>query len=397
MAPVTYDIPATQTTTSQKPAVSLDIFPDGLKTTGQQPPLYDQIRPFSEFPKKITGPTVWKAEDYKNNPEKWTHRFTEEECAEMSAAADAFVASGIPLTAISKDNFRLPKFSSFLEVLRKDIIDGKGFILFKGFPVQEWGTRKAAIAYMGLGTYLGYFVSQNSRGHALGHVKDLGEDSGKIDKVRIYRTNARQFFHTDDCDIVGLLCVAKAFEGGESDIISSHHVYNVLAEERPDVLETLTKPNWYVDRKGEVSVGEEEYIRAAIMYLEPKGGRVYTKWDPYYVQSLSRFSDAGIIPPLSPEQVEAMEVLEATCLRLSLHMVLDVGDIQFLSNSQVLHARTAYKDFPPPAPRRHLMRLWLSTPEDEGGWNLPFWDTNEKKRGGIQVNDNAPVANLDAD
>lgn len=71
--------------------------------------------------------------------------------------------------------------------------------------------------------------------------------------------------------------MAKAFEGGESDIISSHHVYNVLAEERPDVLETLTKPNWYVDRKGEVSVGEEEYIRAAIMYLEPKGGRVYTK------------------------------------------------------------------------------------------------------------------------
>ncbi|EFQ99038.1 taurine catabolism dioxygenase TauD [Nannizzia gypsea CBS 118893] len=397
MAPVTYDIPATQTTTPQKPSVSLDIFPDGLKTTGQQPPLYDQIRPFSEFPKKITGPTVWKAEDYTNSPEKWTHRFTEEECAEMSAAADAFVASGIPLTAISKDNFPLPKFSSFLEVLRKDIIDGKGFILFKGFPVQEWGTRKAAIAYMGLGTYLGYFVSQNSRGHALGHVKDLGEDSGKIDKVRIYRTNARQFFHTDDCDIVGLLCVAKAFEGGESDIISSHHVYNVLAEERPDVLETLTKPNWYVDRKGEVSVGEEEYIRAAIMYLEPNGGRVYTKWDPYYVQSLSRFSDAGIIPPLSPEQVEAMAVLEATCLRLSLHMVLDVGDIQFLSNSQVLHARTAYKDFPPPAPRRHLMRLWLSTPEDEGGWNLPFWDTNEKKRGGIQVNDNAPVANLDAD
>ncbi|EEQ31894.1 hypothetical protein McanMca71_007231 [Microsporum canis] len=398
MAPVTYDIPATQqVTTPQKPAVSLDVFPDGLKTTGQQPPLYDQIRPFSEFPKKITGPTVWKAEDYKDSPEKWTHRFTEEECAEMSAAADDFVASGIPLTAISKNNFRLPKFAKFLEVLRKDIIDGKGFILFKGFPVHEWGTRKAAIAYMGLGTYLGYFVSQNSRGHALGHVKDLGEDSGKIDKVRIYRTNARQFFHTDDSDIVGLLCVAKALEGGESDIISSHHVYNVLAEERPDVLETLTKPNWYVDRKGEVSVGEEEYIRAAIMYLEPNGGRVYTKWDPYYVQSLSRFSDAGIIPPLSPEQVEAMEVLEATCLRLSLHMILDVGDIQFLSNSQVLHARTAYRDFPPPGPRRHLMRLWLSTPEDEGGWNLPFWDTNEKKRGGIQVNDNAPVANLDAD
>jgi hypothetical protein len=44
---------------------------------------------------------------------------------------------------------------------------------------------------MGLGTYLGNFVSQNSRGHVLGHVKDLGEDAARIEKVRIYRTNAR--------------------------------------------------------------------------------------------------------------------------------------------------------------------------------------------------------------
>jgi hypothetical protein len=54
----------------------------------------------------------------------------------------------------------------------------------------------------------------------LGHVKDLGEDAAQIDKVRIYRTNARQFFHADDSDLVGLLCVAKALEGGESDLVS---------------------------------------------------------------------------------------------------------------------------------------------------------------------------------
>jgi hypothetical protein len=30
---------------------------------------------------------------------------------------------------------------------------------------------KTAVAYMGLGTYLGYFVSQNGRGHILGHVQ----------------------------------------------------------------------------------------------------------------------------------------------------------------------------------------------------------------------------------
>lgn len=78
-------------------------------------------------------------------------------------------------------------------------------------------------------------------------------------------------------------------------------------------------------------------------------------------------------------------------------MILEVGDIQFLSNEHVLHARTAYKDHAPPAPRRHLMRLWLATPESEGGWKLPFHDSAEKKRGGIQVNDNPPVAPLDAE
>ncbi|KAB8220754.1 hypothetical protein BDV33DRAFT_203186 [Aspergillus novoparasiticus] len=379
-------------------AIPLDVFPDGLKTTGQHAPLYDHIKPFEQFPKEITGPTVWKAEEYRDAPEKWTHRFTAEEIAELSATADQFLANKIPLTGISKSNFPLPNLSKRLVELRADLIDGKGFILFKGFPVQEWGNHKSAVAYMGLGTYLGYFVSQNSRGHVLGHVKDLGEDPTQIDSVRIYRTNARQFFHADDSDIVGLLCIARALEGGESDIVSSHHVYNTLAKERPDVLKTLTEPIWYFDRKGETSKGQEEYIRTSVMYLERgENARVYTKWDPYYVRSLSRFSEAGIVPPLSAAQVEALEVLEATCNRLSLHMILEVGDIQFLSNSHVLHARTAYTDHAPPNPRRHLMRLWLATPEHEGGWKLPFWDSNEKKRGGIQVDDQAPVAPLDAE
>ncbi|KAB8248923.1 hypothetical protein BDV35DRAFT_156918 [Aspergillus flavus] len=379
-------------------AIPLDVFPDGLKTTGQHAPLYDHIKSFEQFPKEISGPTVWKAEEYRDAPEKWTHRFTAEEIAELSATADQFLANKIPLTGISKSNFPLPNLSKRLAELRADLIDGKGFILFKGFPVQEWGNHKSAVAYMGLGTYLGYFVSQNSRGHVLGHVKDLGEDPTQIDSVRIYRTNARQFFHADDSDIVGLLCIARALEGGESDIVSSHHVYNTLAKERPDVLKTLTEPIWYFDRKGETSKGQEEYIRTSVMYLERgENPRVYTKWDPYYVRSLSRFSEAGIVPPLSAAQVEALEVLEATCNRLSLHMILEVGDIQFLSNSHVLHARTAYTDHAPPTPRRHLMRLWLATPEHEGGWKLPFWDSNEKKRGGIQVDDQAPVAPLDAE
>ncbi|PKX98452.1 TauD/TfdA family dioxygenase [Aspergillus novofumigatus IBT 16806] len=366
-------------------------FPRRPKDNRPTPPLYDHLQPFERFPKEITGPTVWTAAEYRDHPEKWTHRFTPEELDELSRAGDEFINNKIPLTGISKKNFPLPNLSTHLHSLRNDLLNGRGFILFKGLPVTQWGNHKSAVVYMGLGTYLGYFVSQNSRGHVLGHVKDLGEDPTQIDKVRIYRTNARQFFHADDADIVGLLCIARALEGGESDIVSSHTVYNILARERPDVLKTLTQPIWYFDRKGETSKGQEEYIRTSVVYLERGDNpRVYTKWDPYYVRSLTRFSDAGIIP-------RSIQVLEDTCLQNALHMVLEVGDIQFLANSHVLHARTAYRDHAPPAPRRHLMRLWLATPEDEGGWRLPFWDSNEKKRGGIQVDDQPPVAPLDAE
>lgn len=77
-------------------------FPDGYKTSGQRNPEYDLLKPYSEFPKQITGPTLWRSEDYQHNPERWTHHFSDEEVAELSQAADNFMSSGTPLTGITK-------------------------------------------------------------------------------------------------------------------------------------------------------------------------------------------------------------------------------------------------------------------------------------------------------
>ena len=212
----------------------------------------------------------------------------------------------------------------------------------------------------------------------------------------------RQYFHTDGTDLVGLLCIAKALEGGESDIVSTQHVFNTLQREHPDVAETMCTPNWYFDRKGEVGQDQEQWYKSSIFYQEhdPNGNpRVWSKFDPMNVMSLGRFSEGpdARIPPLSEAQKRALKVFDETCQRLALHMILDPGDIQLLSNMQVYHARTAYKDYPPPMPRRHLLRLWLAVPEDEGGWKTPFHDSKHKKRGGIQVDDTPPVCPLDAE
>lgn len=226
----------------------------------------------------------------------------------------------------------------------------------------------------------------------------------------MYSCKTRQYFHTDGADLVGLLCIAKALEGGESDIVSTHDVVNHLQRDHPDVVETLATPDWYFDRKGEVSDGADPWYKSSILYLEadPNGSpRVWSRFDPNNVTSLARFNTGpdARIPPLSEKQKHALQVFQETCTKLALHMILDPGDIQLLSNTHVFHARTAYKDYPPGSVdeqgrarvRRHLMRLWLAVPESEGGWKLPFHDSNEKKRGGIQVNYNAPVCPIDAE
>jgi hypothetical protein len=72
-----------------------------------------------------------------------------------------------------KELFPLPTLRDNLAEIRDDVVNGKGFVLFRNVPVTEWGLQKSATAYMGLGTYFGYFTAQNGRGHVLGHVKDL--------------------------------------------------------------------------------------------------------------------------------------------------------------------------------------------------------------------------------
>ena len=94
----------TESCSSVAPHLShpLSLFPDGIKTSGQHPPLYNELKSFEDFPIEINGPTVWRSDDYVLNPERWIHEFTPEEVSEMSVAADGFMESGIPLTGISK-------------------------------------------------------------------------------------------------------------------------------------------------------------------------------------------------------------------------------------------------------------------------------------------------------
>ena len=111
--PQSTDAPRTSNTSKQtvyhNNHAPRNIFPDGIRTSGQLDPIAELLRPFEDFPSQIQGPTVWTRDDYIDDPSKWTHHFTEQEIGELSRTSDDFIARGIPLTGISQVNetFRL--------------------------------------------------------------------------------------------------------------------------------------------------------------------------------------------------------------------------------------------------------------------------------------------------
>jgi len=71
-------------------------------TSGQHEPVPALLTPYSAFPKEITGPTVWKREDFINDTSKWQHRWTPELIAELEQSYEEFKARGVELPQINK-------------------------------------------------------------------------------------------------------------------------------------------------------------------------------------------------------------------------------------------------------------------------------------------------------
>ena len=68
------------------------------------------------------------------------------------------------------------------------------------------------------------------------------------------------------------------------------------------------------------------------------------------------------VPPYTPAQVEAVELYRTTVSECAVDIGFEPGDIQFLNNFVMLHTRRGFEDWPDPARKRHLLRLWLRDP-----------------------------------
>ena len=125
--------------------------------------------------------------------------------------------------------------------------------VLRGLPIGGYSQEFAATVFCGIGAHLGSARSQNADGHILGHVRDVGANPDDPN-VRIYQTSARQTFHTDSADVVGLLCIREAKEGGRSLLVSANSIFNRMRAERPDLAQRLFDA-FATDRRGEIPAG----------------------------------------------------------------------------------------------------------------------------------------------
>jgi hypothetical protein len=332
-------------------------------------------------PGRLDIPAAWIGSEMSAVPERWHWTLSREELAELEHAARNYLSGPGDLTLMTSANFRIPILALKLAKLRNALIHGIGFEVISGLPVERLGEEVASAIFCGIGVQLGASRSQNAKGDLLGHVRDVGVDS-KDPNVRIYQTRERQTFHTDSSDVVGLLCLNEAREGGDSLLVSAATMYNEFRQHRPDLLGYLFDAI-ATDRRGEVPPGEKPFFTIPVYSWH--AGFLTVIYQRQYIDSAQRFPDA---PRLTAGHVEALDMFDrlANDTRLNFSMRLKPGDMQFVYNHSLLHDRTAFVDWPEPEKRRHLLRLWLSIPGDR-----PLPESFKQRYGSIEVGDRGGI------
>jgi hypothetical protein len=307
----------------------------------------------------IEGPAAWRGADLASDL-SWRVPLSAPQLRELEAAVRSVRDRGLSLGQTHREDFPLPGLAPAIAGWRRELSRGRGFLVLRGFPVKDWGDDDSALAFWGLGLHLGHPGAQNPQEELLGHVVDTGEERDNPN-VRRYRTAGDIAYHCDLADVVGLLCLRTAREGGASRLVSSVSVYNELLRRRPDLVDRLYEP-FLLDGRD-----EGRNSKARVIPVPPcryADGELRTFYHSDYFRSVERHAD---VPRFTERERTLMDLYEeiAQSPELRLDMQFEAGDIQLVSNHRVLHARTAYRDAPGPGRERHLLRLWLSLEGDD--------------------------------
>ncbi len=312
----------------------------------------------------------WRGQDLAKR-KNWCFELDDRDNLEIDSALSRLRDRKISWETMGREDFPLMKLAVKLAEIEKELEFGCGIARLKGLAVDKYGEDDLKRIWWGLGLYLGTARHQDYQGLLLREITDLNEDTdARMGHVMQTRTGERFIsskartasngplrYHTDRCDVVGLLCVHPAQSGGQNRIASTAAVHDHILAQRPDLLALLYEA-YPRSRLGEEGGGENSIYHLPIFGLCE--GKLTSHYSRTYIEAAQEVPGAT---QLSDLQWEALELLQSSCDLLAMEMQLEPGDMQFLNNHMVYHARAAYQDSQMDnIPRRLLYRLWLSTP-----------------------------------
>lgn len=329
----------------------------------------------------ITHASAWKRDELIEG--EWLVALSDSDANEIDQALRTSQRSGKRWGHFGIEHFPLPTFRQKMSGISRTLVTGYGFCLLRGLPIDRYSLDDLKAIHWGLSSHLGTMAFQGGDGERLHHVEDARRFRLDDPNRRTNLTNEILFPHADPSDVVALLCVRKAAQGGESTLASSGAIYNELLKRRPDYLALLTRPFYettnlrFDDTSGDPFKTISETAVPVFSMYEDRLACVFRR--RRMVQGMERHGT-----PLTNAELEAMYFVEslANSDELRFDMELQPGDIQFLNNYTILHARKAFVDRAEPGEGRLMLRTWInlhaSMPIDphvathvRRGWPLP--------------------------
>jgi alpha-ketoglutarate-dependent taurine dioxygenase len=276
--------------------------------------------------------------------------FTPAHLAAIDELMERLAGDGRPFHEITRRDFSHPALDRDLAAVLARIKNGPGILILRGFPVDRYTPEEMQTVYWGIGTHFGHGCSQSADGDYLGHVTNVEKAS------RGYTTARELSLHTDSAEIVGLLCVRDAKEGGMSLYASSLKVHEIIAREHPEYLEVLER-GFHCDRRGEEALGDDAVTPYRVPVFSEQDGILSTR----FVRGVIDRGAVALGEDLSALEKEALDFFDEVARRdeVRLELTLRPSEASFINNYELLHARTAFVDHDEPAKKRLLYRLWL--------------------------------------
>jgi len=306
------------------------------------------------------GAKAWHGADL--DPAEWHVDCSAEQLAELSALVDRL--DGCTLDTVTADDFNTPAMRDLADRVTRMLNDGPGIALVRTWPVAQWGIESVGMLFWGLGTLLGTPLPQTARGERLSAVtREVTSDARLRESSRRgSRSDAEIDFHTENAlpprppRLIALLCCREAREGGESAFVSGVTLYNTLLARQPELARQLARPFSFGRQEGDWPDGRSSDESPVFDF---ESDRLRVRFNRYWMER--GVDQAGGWSDGQRAAVEAFEAAahdEGVCLEHPLR----VGEMVFVDNRSVLHARRKFVDHSDDDPSRNRMlwRLWCS-------------------------------------